>query len=184
MKFVLKGPINYIPALAQIMAWYRSGDKPLFEPMMVRLSTHIYASLGLNELTALPVFCIQTWTVFPTVRHEGLLGLCYLNSLWPKNAIWCHSFGSLLVQVMIFCLKSSYYLLSRPDKGFLIVKMTLSNKLQWNINWNSSNFIKENTFENLWKMEALLFRIQRVIKLIDTIWQQRSGSKWDQKLLI
>ena len=36
-----KGPINDIPALVQIMAWRRSGDKPLSEPMMVRLPMHI-----------------------------------------------------------------------------------------------------------------------------------------------
>ena len=41
MKFVLKGSINNIPALVQIMAWRRSGDKPLSEPMMVSLPTHI-----------------------------------------------------------------------------------------------------------------------------------------------
>ena len=41
LKFVPKGPINNIPALVQIMAWRRPGDKPLFEPMMVRLPTHI-----------------------------------------------------------------------------------------------------------------------------------------------
>ena len=34
-KFVPKGPINNIPALVQIMAWRRPGDKPLSEPMMV-----------------------------------------------------------------------------------------------------------------------------------------------------
>ena len=34
LKFVPKGPINNIPALVQIMAWRRSGDKPLSEPMM------------------------------------------------------------------------------------------------------------------------------------------------------
>ena len=50
MKFVPKGPINNIPALVQIMAWRRPGDKPLSEPMMISLQTHIYASLGLNEL--------------------------------------------------------------------------------------------------------------------------------------
>ena len=32
LKFVPKGPINNIPALVQIMAWRRSGDKPLPEP--------------------------------------------------------------------------------------------------------------------------------------------------------
>ena len=41
LKFVSKGPINNIPALVRIMAWRRSGDKPLSEPMMVVLPTHI-----------------------------------------------------------------------------------------------------------------------------------------------
>ena len=41
MKFVPKGPINNIPALVQIMAWRCQGDKPLSEPMMVSLTTHI-----------------------------------------------------------------------------------------------------------------------------------------------
>ena len=41
LKFVPKGPINNIPALVQIMAWRRSDDKPLSEPMMVNLLTHI-----------------------------------------------------------------------------------------------------------------------------------------------
>ena len=44
LKFVPKVPINNIPALVQIMAWRRPGDKPLSEPMMVRLSTHICIS--------------------------------------------------------------------------------------------------------------------------------------------
>ena len=35
LKFVPKGPINNIPAMVQIMAWRRPGDKPLSEPMMV-----------------------------------------------------------------------------------------------------------------------------------------------------
>ena len=41
LKFVAKGPINNIPALVQIMAWRRPGDKPLSETMMVCLPTHI-----------------------------------------------------------------------------------------------------------------------------------------------
>ena len=41
LKFVPNGPINDIPALVQIMAWRRSGDKPLSEPMVVSLPTHI-----------------------------------------------------------------------------------------------------------------------------------------------
>ena len=41
LKFVARGPINNIPALVQIMAWRRPGDKPLSEPMMVRWPAHI-----------------------------------------------------------------------------------------------------------------------------------------------
>ena len=41
LKFVPRGRINNIPALVQIMAWRRSGDKPLSEPMMASLLTHI-----------------------------------------------------------------------------------------------------------------------------------------------
>ena len=34
LKFAPKGPINNIPALVQIMAWRRTGAKPLSEAMM------------------------------------------------------------------------------------------------------------------------------------------------------
>ena len=40
-KFAPKGPINNIPALVQIMAWRRPGDKPLSEPMVVKLPMHL-----------------------------------------------------------------------------------------------------------------------------------------------
>ena len=41
LKIFPKVRINNIPALVQIMAWRRPGDKPLSEPMMVSLPTHI-----------------------------------------------------------------------------------------------------------------------------------------------
>ena len=41
LKFVPKGSINNIPALVKIMACRRDGAKPLSEPMMVNLLTHI-----------------------------------------------------------------------------------------------------------------------------------------------
>ena len=54
LKFVSKGPINNIPALVQTMAWRRPGDKPLSEPMMVSLPTHICVTRPqwLNHLLA------------------------------------------------------------------------------------------------------------------------------------
>ena len=41
LEFVPKVRINNIAALVQIMAWRRPGDKPLPEPMMNSLLTHI-----------------------------------------------------------------------------------------------------------------------------------------------
>ena len=41
LKIAPKVLINNIPALVQIMAWRRPGDKPLSEPMLVSLLTHI-----------------------------------------------------------------------------------------------------------------------------------------------
>ena len=57
LKFVPNVWINNIPALVQIWAWRQPGDKPLSEPMMVRLLTltHINASLGLNELKVVDI---------------------------------------------------------------------------------------------------------------------------------
>ena len=41
LKYVRKGPIDNNTALVEIMAWRRSGDKPLSQPMMISLPTHI-----------------------------------------------------------------------------------------------------------------------------------------------
>ena len=41
LKFVPKGPIDNTTALVQVMAWRRTGDKPLPEPMMTQF-THVY----------------------------------------------------------------------------------------------------------------------------------------------
>ena len=37
LKFAPKGPINNIAAFVQTMAWHRTGNKPLSEPMVVIL---------------------------------------------------------------------------------------------------------------------------------------------------
>ena len=39
MTFVPKDPITTFPALFQIMAWRRTDDKPLYEPMLINLPT-------------------------------------------------------------------------------------------------------------------------------------------------
>ena len=46
LKFVHKGPIHNIPALVQIMAWRRPGDKPLSEPMLNQFTNACVALEG------------------------------------------------------------------------------------------------------------------------------------------
>ena len=64
LKFVPKGPISNILALVQIMAWCRPGDKPLSEPMMVILPTHICVTQPqwVNNFIS-PIWCshLKSW---------------------------------------------------------------------------------------------------------------------------
>ena len=48
LKYIMNGLIDNISALVQIMAWCRTGDKPLYDPVMTQFLD--YASPGLSEL--------------------------------------------------------------------------------------------------------------------------------------
>ena len=77
MKFVPKGPINNIPALVQIMAWRRPGDKPLSEPMMVSLATHICVTRPqwVNDFMSSSVYFTQSLHFVHEFSNEnGVLG--------------------------------------------------------------------------------------------------------------
>ena len=75
LKFVPMGPINNNPALVQIMAWRRLGDKPLSEPMIVY--RRIYASLGLNKVT------FQYISTYGVGEGESLyLSWCSTLTMW------------------------------------------------------------------------------------------------------
>ena len=47
-KFVPKWQINNVPSLVQIMAWRRSGDRPLSEPIMVSLDACMRHSASMS----------------------------------------------------------------------------------------------------------------------------------------
>ena len=72
LKFVLKGPINNIPALAQIMAWRQPGDKPLSEPLMVRLLMHTCVTQ--------PQWVKNNERIMVNPRPQILQGQCYIQS--------------------------------------------------------------------------------------------------------
>ena len=93
LKFVSMGQINNIPALVQIMAWCRPGDKPLSETMMISLPymVCIYVSLGLNEVThwgRVTHICVNTNTNIGS--DNGL------SPGWRQAIIWTNA-GILLI---------------------------------------------------------------------------------------
>ena len=76
LKVVPKGRINNIPALVQIMAWRRPGDKPLSEPMMVSLPTHICVTRPQwvkDVWVVISAFLFQTHRFIPMVYLDSPL---------------------------------------------------------------------------------------------------------------
>ena len=94
LKFVPKGPINNIPAMVQIMAWRRPGDKPLSEPMMVSLPTHICVArpqwVKRSHEGKHVVEAVSVTFVFTKMDNYGLWGWqCPLRpALQPSIWMW------------------------------------------------------------------------------------------------
>ena len=79
-------PINNIPALVQIMAWCRSGDMSLSEPMIF-FYWRIYASLGLNELML--EHMELKGLIFPALPHFRLSSRAFsLRAVGLRNIIY------------------------------------------------------------------------------------------------
>ena len=51
LKFVPKGPIDYKSALVQVMAWHRTGEKPITRINADQIHRRIYTALGRNKIT-------------------------------------------------------------------------------------------------------------------------------------
>ena len=80
LKFVPKGPINNIPAFVQIMAWCRPGDKPLSEPMMIRLLTHICVTRPQWVKSWFTHILWKIWISFGT--NKGEKSKLYKSEFW------------------------------------------------------------------------------------------------------
>ena len=75
LKFVPEGAINNIPALVQIMACHLFGDKPLSEPMMIRLLTHICVTQTQG---------VKTESNFSKELHFG----CWIKNFYQNLSIF------------------------------------------------------------------------------------------------
>ena len=115
LKFVPKGPINNIPALVWIMAWRRPGDKPLSEPMMVSLPTHICVTrpqwVNLGQLNSLWRSCRSLSSMMVSWWPDGPGDHCGVESTFQRgrNSI-----------TLIICLVK----MNRIPWGFPVMKYT------------------------------------------------------------
>ena len=70
LNLIPRGPINNIPALAQIMAWCLSGNKPLSEPMMVSFLMHLCVTrpqwVKTARISKLVIYC--NWSKWNTAK--------------------------------------------------------------------------------------------------------------------
>ena len=89
LKFVDKGSIDSIPALVQIMAWRRPGDKPLSEPIMVSLLMHICVTrppwVNTDMSSLAPGRCSRNFrnAIFKLILRIGIR-----NVSWAIAPIW------------------------------------------------------------------------------------------------
>ena len=86
----LKFQFNDIQALVQIMAWRWLGDKPLFEPMMFRLLTHICVTqpqwVNLAVFDARPSACSKIITALG-MNSSAMNYFEYVSSTWCYSKI-------------------------------------------------------------------------------------------------
>ena len=107
LNFVHKGPINNIRALVQIMAWRRPGDKPLSEPMVGSLLTHICITRPqwVNCLLA----CVLHWKIMPLILNyfynffSKMLTINDSQLLKMKSMPQCKTAISPLLTHWIYC---------------------------------------------------------------------------------
>ena len=101
LTFVRKGSINNIPALVQMMAWRQLGDKPLSEPMLDSLPTHIRVIrpqwvkyLGKTFWRDCKYMCICLHAG-PFITPGAIWATCYMTHALCHVAYakrgWCHT---------------------------------------------------------------------------------------------
>ena len=104
LKYVRKGPIENNPALVQTMAWRRSGDMPLSEPMMISLPTRTcvtrpqWVNYVVMCFSRVPVLLCKWWLIkiyIPITTQPNITPLwtCYIISP-GRCLIWYFNYQS------------------------------------------------------------------------------------------
>ena len=106
----------------QIQKPKQCSQKPqqMFLKMSISLEYH-----GVSERNSLTT---DTWTSeFDHKYHYGFCSISYLNSLWPRDVKWWQGTGSILVQIMAFCLMALHHYL---NQCWLIIQCVCGSRLR------------------------------------------------------
>ena len=110
LKFVLRGPINNIPALFHIMVGCRPSDKPLSEPMMAYVDCNYFLT-NCYPVTSYEVryrhHCLRQWLV--DQRHQTIpWNNVDLSPIKSVIFIWATTWEIFHIFVISFCLEITY----------------------------------------------------------------------------
>ena len=105
-------------ALVPIMAWHRPDDKPLFEPMMVGLLTHIFVTR--------PQWVKREWLV--EERHHAIMVM-----ILSCNELIASKFIVSAVPTIMFLQRNVFFVLMRQFINSGGLRMTSNIQVNWKL---------------------------------------------------
>ena len=152
LKFVPNVPINNIPALVQIMAWRRPGDKPLSELMMDSLPMHICVTQ--------PQWVKEPEARLLSYKNPPMIPIPISNhETYPSKSNWV---SSLFQRANIY----QWGTLQIPIKIELYLLPTETVRQNQRLNWTTDGHIKIRTIYNRTVTIGGWFEQIRISKLI------------------
>ena len=153
LKFVPEGRINNIPALVQIMAWRRLGDKPLSEPMMISLLTHIcvtrpqwvkaaFSIIAVSQMNQLIYFVWNCKWYMCNSLPRPKANLIQRRNLrtFAFNTSYFHVFLKSLKLYQLYMVIVQIYICSLVRILISVIKITRSNGSIWL--WRYSKYVE------------------------------------------
>ena len=118
LKYVPYGPVDNMAALVQIMAWRRTGDRPLSEPMLVCfIDAYMRHSTSMSQSAVTLHNCsVYRWTCVAQFLYEFLVTNChlkFLNIMWPVLNFFTMRYKVLFWYSEFFVSGKQFYLVIR-----------------------------------------------------------------------
>ena len=120
---------NNIPAVVEIMAWHRPGDKPLYEPMMVSLlmrSVHyddVTMGAIASQITSLTIAFSTVYLDTDQRKHQSSASLAFVRGIHRRPVNSPHKwpvprkmfpFDDVIMYVLVISRDASGYMCNPP----------------------------------------------------------------------